>query len=272
MNKLLKRSFTWGLSIASTILTFVPDSIIGTVKLFAILTDDQNLLIDKIGILVATFLISMLLNGLYNLFRPNIKIRGKGYCIQIEYGNLFRCKKCQKIISFDECFTTVIGTAPHEIKAASICGQYLMSHSKLNIQKLIADSGLKPDKEKSKFKNQTKYTSGSIVRNGDDLLLAFAKLDINGRGYFPTREDYLNSLAVMWSEIQKNYQQKDVCIPVLGGGLTNIGDITPTQQELIDIIIESYKLYAQKIKNPQKLRIICNRKDNISLSKIGEAL
>lgn len=108
--------------------------------------------------------------------------------------------------------------------------------------------------------------------NGDDLLLAFAKLDKNGRGRFPTREDYLNSLAVMWSEIQKNYQQKDVCIPVLGGGLTNIGEITPTQQELIDIIIESYKLFALKIKNPQKLRIICKKTDGISLNKIGETI
>ena len=58
------------------------------------------------------------------------------------------------------------------------------------------------------FNNQTKYESGLIVPYGDDLLLAFAKLDINGKGYFPTREAYLNSLAVMWSEIYKYNQQK----------------------------------------------------------------
>ena len=272
MSKLLKRSFTWGVSIATTILAFVPDSIIGTVKLFDKLTDDQNLLIDRIGILVAAFLVSLLFNWLFDLGRRKVKIKGNGYCIQVEYGNIFNCKNCQKIISFDECFTTTVGTAPHEIKAASICGQYLGKHSGLDIQKLIADAGLKPEGEKSKFNNQTKYKSGSIVPNGEDLLLAFAKLDENGRGYFPTREAYLDSLEVMWSEIHKYYQQKDVCIPVLGGGLTTIGEKTPTQQELIDLIIESYKLFAQKIKNPQKLRIICRRKDDISLSKIGETI
>ena len=120
---------------------------------------------------------------------------------------------------------------------------------------------------------------GSVVKTrfenvpfGEDLLLAFAKLDVNGRAFFPTRKAYLDSLEVMWSEILKYYQQKDICIPVLGGGLTSIGEITPTQQELVDLIIESYRLFAQKIKNTQKLRIICRRKDDILLSKIGETI
>lgn len=273
MSKFFKRSVAWGVTIATTILTFLPDSIIlEKVKLFDKWTDDQNLLIDRIGILIAAFLVSLLLNILFDRFRCKTTIKGNGYSIQVEYGDLFKCKKCQKVIPFDECFTTKIGMAPHEIKAASICGQYLSKNSNLDVQKLIADAGLNPDEEKSKFNNQTKYESGLIVPYGDDLLLAFAKLDINGKGYFPTREAYLNSLAVMWSEIYKYNQQKDVCIPVLGGGLTSIGETTPTQQELVDLIIESYKLFTHKIKNPQKLRIICRRKDDISLSKIGEMI
>lgn len=272
MSKFVNRSFTWGLSIATTALAFVPDSIIGTVKLFDKLSDDQNLLIDRIGVLVVSFVLSFLLNGLYNRIRCKVKIQGNGYCIQVEYGDLFKCRNCQRIVSFDECFTTSVGSAPHEIKATSICGQYLASNSDLNVRQLIVDAGLRPAEAKSKFNNQTKYTSGSIVPNGDTLLLAFAMLDENGRGYFPTRKAYLDSLAVMWSEIHKYYQQKDICIPVLGGGLTSIGDVTPTQQELIDMIIESYKLSTNKIKNPQKLRIICSRKDDIALSKIGETV
>lgn len=272
MSKLLKRSLTWGLSSATTFLTFVPDTIIGTVKLFDKLADDQNLLVNRIGILLATFLVSLLLNWLFDLIRCKVSIKGQGYVVQVEYGNLFKCKRCQRVISFDECFTATVGTAPHEIKATSICGQYLASHSGLDIQKLIAYANLKPDEEKSKFNDQAKYRSGSIVPNGEDLLLAFAKLDENGRGYFPTREAYLDSLTVMWSELHKYYQQKDVCIPVLGGGLTTIGETTPTHQELIDLIIESYKLSAPKIKSPQRLRIICSRKDDITLSKIGETI
>lgn len=273
MSKLFKRSVAWAVTIATTILTFVPDSIIlEKVKLFDKLTDDQNLLIDRIGILFAAFLVSLLLNTLFERLRCRTTIKGNGYSIQIEYGDLLKCKNCQKIIPFDECFTTKIGMAPHEIKAASICGQYLSKNSNLDIQKLISDAGLNPDEEKSKFNNQTKYESGMIVPFGEDLLMAFAKLDANGKGYFPSREAYLNCLAIMWSEIHRYYQQKDICIPVLGGGLTSIGEISPTQQELLDLIIESYRLFAQKIKIPQKLRIICRRKDDISLSNIGETI
>lgn len=272
MIKLLKRSCIWATSITTTILALVPDSIIGTVKISSKLTDDQNLLIDRLAILVIVFLGSLLLNALYNRGRKKVKIKGKNYCIQVEYGNIFECEDCQKVISFDECFTTAIGTAPHEIKASSICGQYLTQHSDLDIRKVIEDAGLKPDKKKSKFKAQERYISGSIAPNGDDLLLAFARLDENGRGYFPSREDYLNSLALMWSEIHKYYQMKDVCIPVLGGGLTRIGDSNPTLQELVDLIIESYKLSSYKIKNPKKLRIVCRRQDDFSLNKIGDTV
>ena len=272
MIKLLKRSCAWALSIATTILTFVPDSIIGSLKLCDKLSDDKNLLINRVGILVAVFLLSVLFNWLFNLARRKIKIKGNNYTIQVEYGNIFRLKSCQKIIAFDECFTAKIGTAPYEIKSTSICGQYLEANPNLDIKNLIKKAGLKPEIEKSKYNNQVRYKSGSIVPNGDDLLMAFAKLDENGRGYFPTREDYLTSLTVMWAEIHKYYQKKDVCISVLGGGQTTIGELTPSNQELIDLIIESYKLHSQKIKNPQKLRIVCRRKDEISLDKVGDSI
>lgn len=272
MSKYLKSSFTLGISIATMILTFVPDSIIGTLKLFRMLSNDINLLVNRVGILIIAFLLSCILNALCNIVRSKIRIKGNGYTIQVEFGNLFKCDNCQKVISFDECFTTTIGKAPHEVKATSICGQYLMKNPNLNVMKIIEEAGLVPDQQKSKYNYQTKYKSGSIVPNGDYLLMAFAELDENGRGYFPTREAYLNSLSVMWTEIYKYHQQKDVCIPVLGGGLTSIGDTTPTQQELVDLIIESYRLFTHKIKCPQKLRIICRRKDSISLHKIGETV
>ena len=46
MSKFFKRSVAWGVTIATTILTFLPDSIIlEKVKLFDKLADDKNLLI-----------------------------------------------------------------------------------------------------------------------------------------------------------------------------------------------------------------------------------
>ena len=47
-------------------------------------------------------------------------------------------------------------------------------------------------------------------------------------------------------------------------------DASLTQQELLDIIIWSYKLNSHKIKSPYKLRIVCKKCDEFSLNKIGE--
>ena len=75
---------------------------------------------------------------------------------------------------------------------------------------------------------------------------------------------------MLWSEIDKHYGQQDVCIPILGSGITRMDDTTLMQQELLDIIIASYKLSASKIKKPNKLIIVCKRSDDFSLYKIGE--
>ena len=103
--------------------------------------------------------------------------------------------------------------------------------------------------------------------------MAFAPLDENGRGVFSSRDDYLACLCRLWKEIDKYYGQKDVCIPLLGAGITrfdNASGASYSPQELLDIIILSYKLSSHKIKSPQKLRIICKRSNNFSLDKIGE--
>jgi len=110
------------------------------------------------------------------------------------------------------------------------------------------------------------------VPNGDDLLLAFAKLDEDGRGQFFSREEYLKCLEILWKEIDKHYGLKDVCIPILGSGLTRFDGsegASSSQQEMLDLIIGSYWLNPQKIKAPYKLRIICKRTKGFSLNRIA---
>lgn len=127
------------------------------------------------------------------------------------------------------------------------------------------------ERSKSKYGNRTRYKHGSIVPNGDDLLMAFVPLDESGRGIFRSVMDYRNSLLNMWDEIDKHYGQCDVCIPILGSGITRIGNGSTaqlSQQELLDMIIWSYKMNPHKLKKPYKLRIICKSADEFSLNNI----
>lgn len=110
----------------------------------------------------------------------------------------------------------------------------------------------------------------AYVPNGDDFLLAFASLDKNGRGVFPSYKEYLDSLFLLWQELDKYYAQCDVCIPILGSGITRIGDGMGTiipQQKLLEMIIDPYKLSPYKLKKPCKITIVCRKNNDFSLEK-----
>ena len=87
-----------------------------------------------------------------------------------------------------------------------------------------------------------------------------------------TRDEYLQCLELMWKEISKHYNGTSVALPILGSGITRFKDETLTHQQLLDMILASYKLSADKIKLPAELRIVCRKDDGLSLTKIGEYL
>lgn len=273
MFKFLKKSGTWALSIITVVFTFIPEIFFGKFKLLSNASAEENIVLTRVLAFVIVLVLSIIGNALYLYFRRKIRINGKNYSIQIEYGDLLGMHTCKKVVNFDECFTTTVGDGPSEIKPDSLCGQYLKKNPIQDMQSLIAKAHLKPAKSKSKYQNKERYDSGKLVPNGDYLLMAFAKLDEDGLATFFYRDEFLDCLSILWKEIDKYYAQKDVCIPILGSGITRMdgkSGTSLTQQELLDIIICSYKLSPHKIKYPYKLHIVCKKRDDFSLNKIGE--
>lgn len=275
---LLKKSAVYAFAIISVVFTFVSEAAFGAfgvipesiLQVFGDNSSEVNIILNRFLLFVIMWALTLVGYKVYLLCRNKISIKGSNYKITVEYGDLCKTKKCKKVIPFDECFSTQIGNLPSEIKETSICGQYLNANPALEIHSLIEKSQLKPLKSKSKYNHQERFESGRIVPNGDDLLLAFAKLDESGLGRL-SRDEYLESLSILWKEINKYYGQKDVCIPILGSGLTRIeggSGASLSQQELLDMIIWSYKLSSHKIKKPHRLRVICKRQEDFSLDKI----
>lgn len=191
----------------------------------------------------------------------------------MEYGNILKKRNCKRVINFDECFTTHVGDKTADINPTSICGQYLTTHPGLDMQKLIDAANITPARAKSQYQQKTKYDSGTIVPNGDDLLMAFAKLDDKGKGRFFTRDEYLQCLDLLWRELENHYSEKDVCVPILGAGTTSFdggSGASISQQDLLDMMICSYKLSSHKIKAPHKLRIICKKNSGFSINNIDK--
>ena len=234
-------------------------------------SDETNIILMRLLAFTAVLVFSIIVNYVINIRRKSIRIKGNNYSIDIEYGDLFHMNTCKKVIPFDECFTTSVGNSPSDINPGSICGQYLLNNAIPEMQALIDNAQLKPAKGKSKYQNKIRYESGKLVPNGDYLLMAFAKLDKDGLGRM-SRDEFLECLSTLWKEIDKYYGQKDVCIPILGSGVTRMDGESLTQQELLDIIIISYKLSANKIKAPCRLHIVCKKQENFSLNKIGSTM
>lgn len=281
--KILKRGLLGSFAAFSVIITFLSESIfsncciikkemIENIKCLSWINAEAcNITIMKLAVFGILFVVAFIISCVYSRTRK-VKIEGNNYSIVIEYGDLLEKKDCQRIITFDECYTTTIGTGPSDIKKDTVCGQYLTKYPNLDIKALITASGIKPCRRKSKYKNSTCYEPGTILANGDDLLMAFTKLEPNGKSMKFTVEEYLKCLSLLWKEIDNNYNNKDVYLPVLGSGVARFENGNSTsipKQELVDLMISSYKLSPHKLKNNNALHIVCRRSKDFSMDKVS---
>lgn len=285
MINFVKRSISIASALVTFIFTFVPESFFSGCRLMPqeflnrckwisnLETKDVNIVLSRFACCLLVWIVVSLAYALFLRFRRWTTIRGENYSIRVEYGDIFKKRNCKRVINFDECFTTQVGDKTADIDPKSICGQYLTAHPDLDIQKLIDDANIKPVRSKSKYQQRTRYNSGTIVPNGDDLLMAFAKLDKQGKGRFFSRDEYLLCLDLLWKELENHYSEKDVCVPILGAGTTSFDGglgASISQQHLLDMMIWSYKLSSHKIKSPHKLNIVCKRNSDFSINKIDK--
>lgn len=285
MTGFLKKSVGMAFAVITGIFTFVPESIfegcgwvpkdlLNQCKWFSDLdATDVNIVISRFVCFLLVWIAISVVYALFLRFRRWTTIHGKNYSIRVEYGNILEKRNCKRVINFDECFTTQVGDKIADIKPTSICGQYLVAHPDINVQALIDAANIVPAQEKSLYQQKARYDSGTIVSNGDDLLMAFARLDEKGKGRFFSRDEYLQCLDLLWRELENHYSQKDVCIPVLGAGITSFeggSGASISQQELLDMMIWSYKLSSHKIKAPHRLRIVCKKNSGFSINNIDK--
>ena len=270
MNKMKKILFNKGstaaCAIITAIFTVVPEEYFLLWKLNDNWPDYTNALINRLFVCVVILLIASFIYLIYQKNRKKVDITGDNFSIQIEYGDLLKITKGKVVINFDECFTTRVGDNPSDIKATSVCGQYLAAHPITDIQELIEHTGIIPAKGKSEYNNQTRYIPGTIIPRDNFLIMAFAKLDKNGRAHLSYAE-YLDCLKVLWEQIDLYHGTDDVYVPVLGSNITCF-ERQLTQQELLDIMVKSYTLSPKHMKLPFKLHIICRKRDGFSLDDV----
>lgn len=269
MIRVLKWSVYCSINLFLALITVIPESFFNIIRFITFIPAGINIIINRVLAFLIILVIVVLFRWIYLYTRTCVTLKGRNYIIEVKYGDLFKEEDSKKVIPFDECFTTRVGNPPEGINPISVCGQYLEKYPIDDMQKLIDKTNLKPVRSKSAFKNQNRYKSGSLIPCEDYLLMAFAKLDEHGAAIM-SHDEFLECLFKLWKEIEIHYGQNDICIPVLGSGVTRMRDSSLTQQELLNIIIASYKITSHKIKYPYKLKIICKRRADFSLEMIND--
>ena len=77
MIKYIKRSCSWAVSIITFVFMFVPEDLFKTKVIFEMLSVEKNVILSKLGFFAAILVLSLLMNGLFVLFKRRVKIKKK---------------------------------------------------------------------------------------------------------------------------------------------------------------------------------------------------
>lgn len=243
-------------SIVSGILSFI--------LLFNIVPDQYKDRLRCFGFIIFTVLIIIYFiiwwraNNL-----TDISVDIDGSTVIIKCGDLF-LEEGLKAISFNEYFDTVVDDKI--ISNKSLNGIFISRYFKDNVTDLdnFIDANLKDDDlidrqvlRKYGGKTNKIKLSTTIIYN-DFILTAFSKFDENNRAIL-TMPDYIVFLINFWDNVNRVYAQKNVSVPIFGSGITrikehkNIGD-----EDLLKIMLWTFRLSEMKFKYPAKLTIVIN--------------
>lgn len=259
-NKKLIKEFFLIISAASVLISF-----------FAVVIDVP----DRYKISVAVMMIcAMAVFYIGLLIRANImsdvKLQINNSVMEIRFGDIF-AEPEWKVICFNEYFDTQVDNVI--ISENSLNGKYIKEHvddiSGLD-RRLERDNhlmkrvgGNNPDRDHGK---KTKYKLGTIFKDGDYLLTAFTKFDNDNRAFISMQE-YIDFLMNFWNEVDIVYSGKSVAVPLMGSGITRFKDYNINEQELLELIIWSFKVSRVKFVYPSRVSVILHTsvKDKINL-------
>lgn len=185
------------------------------------LRDSGNIsLCRAVIILLSVYLALWAVIFLYYLWqrhRPYItKINGKP--VHICVGDIFK-EQGLKVIPYNERFDTQVDDII--IAHRTLNGMMIDYHVSdiEELKKRILDA--RNDKSNLKINKTGVYPLGRIIPYNEFLMLAFTHFDAENKAYINISE-YEQVLLRMWSEIRRVYAGKEVVLPLLGSGITNI--------------------------------------------------
>lgn len=262
LDKNVRNKFWFYFSIISGILSFI--------LLFNIISDEYKDCLRYFGYITFVVLILIYLiiwHRANNLTNINIDIDGSN--VFIKCGDLF-LENGLKTIPFNEYFDTEVDDKI--ISNKSLNGIYINRFFKNKVHELdkfIVENSDNSDIINNQYSRpqggkNVKFKLSTLFVYDDFIITAFSKFDEHNRATL-TMPEYIEFLINFWDRVNRIYAQKSVSVPIFGSGITrikehkNIGD-----EDLLKIMLWTFKLSGMKFKYPAKLNIVIHEE------KIGQ--
>ena len=265
-DRTLRKDYWTVLSIISVLVT------LGSI--FVNIPDKRKLIVAMIfiGILLVTYVIMWVRA---NLLRE-MKISIDNSIVEVRVGNIFEEEEL-KVIAFNEYFDTLVNNVV--ISERTLNGMYIKNvvQDVAEFDKLIENDESLMEKiigthQNRKVGKKKRYKLGTIFKHNDYLLTAFTKFDDENRAFL-YMNDYVNFLLNFWNEIDIVYNGRSISIPLLGSGITRFKEYNSiSDQELLELLIWSFKISRIKFTYPSKVSIIIHdsRSGKINFYKLKE--
>lgn len=217
------------------------------------------------------FLAMMVYLGLLtraNLLRK-ITMHAGDSTIEIHEGDIFSSEYFKnhdliKVFAFNEYFDTQVND--EIISKKSLNGQ-LISRISSHGDTTEIDTQIKNDPHLQKYREgtstgrqsggkQQRYKLGTVFKYTDDIFLtALTHFDPNNRAYLSV-QDFIRFLVNFWDEIDSTYAGRTVVITLFGSGITRLEHGTFTNEQILEIILWTFKLRRLKFTYPAKFVIL----------------
>lgn len=199
----------------------------------------------------------------------NINIDIEGSSVNIKCGDLFT-EDGLKTIAFNEYFDTHVDDKI--ISTKSLNGIFINKYFSGKVQELdnfITQNSDELDIVDNQANRRlggkiVQFKLSTIIVYGEFILTAFTKFDEFNKATL-TMPEYIEFLINFWDRVNRVYAQKSVSVPIFGTGITRIKEHKNiSDEDLLKIMLWTFKLSEMKFKHPAKLTIVIHE------AKIGK--
>jgi len=239
---------------AKQIISLLPSIFIDSIKIAFVILGGIDITLsfttfslDSVGNLTAqigvvTLVYGMLVIGTMlmkrKLTKSEVTLNIRGAKVIVKEGDIFTSNGW-KVIPFNEYFDTQVDDVI--IARSSLNGKYIDSlgdDDKEALKLAIAADDRSPLKRYDSFDgSKVRYELGTIKVFKEIMMLALTHFNEQNEAH-TTRAEYEHTLRIMWKEIGRTYQGRPINIPLIGGGITRIDDMTEKpNKELLNCIL-----------------------------------